>query len=269
MKLTRNKKPSSIRVVEIAPSFVARKNRSQQRNRISVEMRRVWSRNSFGVMSLAELPDGVLLNILKQTDYDVPLAFRLLGQSRRIRTVMLGERGMRGFPRFVVKKLLTCVMTPPFSAPYLELNIDRILLVMDADNEFKRALRGTILEVAENPADPLHDALVVRAQLFDKLIQCFRIARNFNHGDLIGGVRHFSSVALGQVFIFSFVAAVGFNVGQQQLAVDKLTGFKLVHLNHIDQAAELRLNLLKLSGIGIDNNGHARNRRIFGGAYRQ
>jgi hypothetical protein len=82
---------------------------------------------------------------------------------------MLGERGMQGFPRFVVKKLLTCVMTPPFSAPYLELNIDRILVVMDADNEFKRALRGTILEIADDPADPVHDALVVRAPILRRI----------------------------------------------------------------------------------------------------
>jgi hypothetical protein len=27
---------------------------------------REWSRNSFGVMSLAELPDGIILNIVKQ-----------------------------------------------------------------------------------------------------------------------------------------------------------------------------------------------------------
>jgi hypothetical protein len=50
-----------------------------------------------------------------------------------------------------------------------ELNVDRLLDVMRAHNDLTRALRRTIVEVAEAEHDAMHDALLVRAPLLGRI----------------------------------------------------------------------------------------------------
>jgi hypothetical protein len=148
----------------------AKQERGPKKNRGAKKKgRQEMRRASFGVIGRDDVPDAVILNVLRQTNYDLPLAFQLLRLNRRIHAAMLGERGALGFPRFVAQKLLTCVTSGPFSIAERELNVDRILDVMDADNEFKRALHRAFVAIAQSPTDGLHDALVVRAPMLSRI----------------------------------------------------------------------------------------------------
>jgi surface protein len=118
----------------------------------------------FGVR-LEDLPDVALLHILRHVDYTPQLAESLLRLNRRMHSGMLSGRE---FPRFVVGRFLACAANAPFSAPEFELNVDRILDVMQPRSRLMSALRRTILGVAASPEDPLHDALLVRAPLLTR-----------------------------------------------------------------------------------------------------
>ena len=134
---------------------------------------------AFGV-GLEDMPPDVLMRIMELIDYDM----NLFAASQRIRDEPTAAM-------HVARKLILCAHpeeTESKSLPWLTLefralNVHRILEVVvrghptTGDDRHIAPLRDAILRIARTRDDAAHDALLVRAPLFQRIATCVRTDR--------------------------------------------------------------------------------------------